>query len=163
MESVLPAVYRSNDPIENLLIRVTARVRALPNELPNDTVSSSYGSTAIREEDVISVESHHEFAWQEKIFGPAELLTLVAGVAQRRAGVPITAVDADSPLGAEYLEHIATRLNDEGLEGILAVPNDGMMIYTVTDRDMSQTREVSLVFIVVCGDIFWAGRSMERV
>ena len=148
MESALPAVYRSNDPIENLLIRVTARVRTLPNELPNDIISSAYGSTSLREEDVPSVESHHEFAWQEKIFGPAELLALVAGVAQRRAGVPITAVDADSPLGAEYLEHIATRLDDEGLEGLLAVPNDGMIIYTVTDRDMRQSREVSFFFFL---------------
>lgn len=143
MEAALPAVYRSQDPIDNLLIRVTARVRTQPNELPNNIVASAYGSSAVREEDVPSVETHHEFTWQEKIFGPAELLALIAGVAQRRAGKPVTAVDATLPLVTEYLVHIATRLDEpDGLENLLAVPHDGMLIYTVTDRDMRQSREV---------------------
>jgi hypothetical protein len=39
MDGTLPAVYRSEDPIDNLLLRVSLRRRAAPGEPPVDVVA----------------------------------------------------------------------------------------------------------------------------
>lgn len=137
MDAALPAVYRSQDAIDNLLLRVSVRRRAAPHAAPVDAVVSTYGSSAAPGAPV-SEETHHEFAWQEKLFGPAELLALAAAAAARRAGERVTTVDEASPLGKEYLDHVAARIDAEGLDGVLAVPDDGILVYTITDRDARQ-------------------------
>jgi hypothetical protein len=41
MESCLPAIYRSADPIDNLLIRVTLQKRSAPGDAPHANVNAA--------------------------------------------------------------------------------------------------------------------------
>ena len=142
MDNTLSAVYRSQDSIDNLLLRVSLRRRVAPGLPPVDVVSSTYGSSAPNPEAEVSIETHHELCWQQKIFGPAELIALVTAVEDRRAGRDVTTVDSAGGLGREYMDEVERRIASDGLDALLAVPADGVLLYTITDRDARQPLSV---------------------
>jgi hypothetical protein len=142
MDNTLSAVYRSQDSIDNLLLRVSLRRRVAPGQPPVDAVSSTYGSSAPNAETEVSIETHHELCWQQKLFGPAELIALVTAVEDRRAGRAVTTVDGAGGLAREYMDEVERRIAADGLDALLAVPADGVLLYTITDRDARQPLSV---------------------
>lgn len=115
METVLPAIYRSNDPIDNLLVRISLRRRIPP---ANNTQSSSFLSSRTSSAENASLlsgvteetKSHNSanfalnsvtsprspnndsilettasFAWQQKVYSPKELLRFAAIIEHKRS------------------------------------------------------------------------------
>lgn len=156
MEFTLPAVYRTSDPIDNLLVRVTLRKvsgpsnatqgeRAAAPNLPalrggidaapglpplggaNAAAPAPLGGDAAAGAEEEIVAY---FPWQRKVFGPRELLKYAAAVDERRSG-RATGLHT-SPVEAEYIAEI------EGLmtAGVpLFQTSSSVMLYTHSDRD----------------------------
>lgn len=100
MAAPLPAFYRSADPIDNLVIRVAVRKRTVANAPPSAThvapgaaPPAAGGGTSAPGSHPASgagaderTEHVGEFAWQQKVFGPRELLRYAALVDELRSG-----------------------------------------------------------------------------
>ena len=78
-ERTLPAVYRSADPIDNLILRVTLRRLATPAAAaaaaaggPAPAAASAAAAAAAQEAEGGEVTA--DIAWQQKIYSPRELL-----------------------------------------------------------------------------------------
>lgn len=87
MENSLPAYYRTNDPVDNLLVKITLRkknARDPAGELAMqsqatlgftrtarsaDAPLTSTGVFDVRDKNLESSNSF-EFAWQQKVYGP---------------------------------------------------------------------------------------------
>jgi hypothetical protein len=111
METVLPAVYRSNDPIDNLLVRISLHRRIPPASSSQSSLlptrTSSVGASIPSDEtqgqpiraatfDLIStaspralnddtiLETTASFSWQQKVYSPKELLRFSAIIEHKR-------------------------------------------------------------------------------
>jgi hypothetical protein len=112
METVLPAIYRSNDPIDNLLVRISLRRRIPPasssQSLLLSTHISSAGASVSSDEtsgqsirasnfdlkssaspralnDNSILETTASFSWQQKVYSPKELLRFAAIIEHKRS------------------------------------------------------------------------------
>jgi len=110
METVLPAVYRSNDPVDNLLVRVFLRRRIPPASMtqyplittrissagaslssnesgqpnrPSTFDLESYASPPALNDDSI-LEITASFSWQQKVYSPKELLRFATIIEHKR-------------------------------------------------------------------------------
>jgi hypothetical protein len=101
-----PAFYRSVDPVDNLVVRVSVRKRTAANA-PAAPAASHPGSgaqpapTAFDDE---RIEHVGEFAWQQKVFGPRELLRYAHAADELRSGRRLP--HSMSPLEREYVETV---------------------------------------------------------
>jgi len=132
------AQYRTQDPIENLLLRVQCRRRAGPGLAPWDELDFD-AIPAARAGEL--EECVREFHWQQKEFSPYELLKYYGMLQAKDRGElnPILL----TPLNLEYMEVVRQRLLGSTMEDLLAVPDNGMIMYTITDRDVHMTKSVS--------------------
>jgi len=85
-------------------------------------------------------EQSREFSWQQKVYSPAELLHYVKAVRAREAGEGVGEIQG--PLQEEYFRDFRQRLSHSPVEDVLRIPDNGIMLYTITDRDMTLSREV---------------------
>jgi len=115
METVLPAIYRSNDPIDNLLVRITLRRRipqanitqsssllssrtssagnaSLVSGVTEETISHNSATFALNSaafsrstNDESILETTASFAWQQKVYSPKELLRFAAIIEHKRS------------------------------------------------------------------------------
>lgn len=115
METVLPAIYRSNDPIDNLLVRISLRRRIPPANITQSSsllaaktpsAENSYLLSGVTEEtkshnsatfaltsatfprtrnDDSILETTSSFAWQQKVYSPKELLRFAAIIEHKRS------------------------------------------------------------------------------
>ena len=125
-------LYRSADPVDNLLLRVSLRRRAAPGEAPVDAAPDQRPPDRAPGLEELVVD----FSWQKKVFGPAELL--------RDLAAPPEAVgDAGH---REWLADVRRSLAQPGggAEDKLRVPPSGVLMYTITDGDMTLSRPVRL-------------------
>ena len=99
MESpILPGLYRSADPIDNLLIRVSLRSLKRPTVTPNSP-SSTVTSPLL--------ECTADIGWQQKIYSPRELVRSAAVLARRRERAASSAAhDDELPLTASERENV---------------------------------------------------------
>ena len=135
------AHYRTTDPIANLLLRVSVRRRAGAGAAPYDGLldADSLPSDRLRE-----LEEHvREYHWQQKEFSPAEALMYIRAVRAQEAGEGLG--DLTGPLHQQYLETFRKRLAQTPVEELLHVPENGLLLYTITDRDMALPRPVRAV------------------
>jgi hypothetical protein len=133
--------YTSPDSIDDLLLRVTLRRRAGPGESLIDCAPESRPAdrAAALEELVASIP------WQQKRFGPAELVRYAAAVLAGEG-----AAAKESP-HREYVEEVRRRLELAGgsVDALLAVPPNGAIIYTITDNDLQMSNRNSETFVRV--------------
>lgn len=188
MDNCLPAVYRTVDPIDNLLVKVSICKRV--NDFGNLNarqfqpsiqaavgiaaqqagLQSSFGATgafggtgsaiaAAGSANVLAstslsvgggpgtaaiagiendrAEHIAEFAWQQKVFGPRELLLYAHAAAERAGGKkgPIYCdglVDCGNPVVRDYVDQIERQLQQgEPLFDI----HSSVLLYTYVDRD----------------------------
>ena len=136
MSSVLTqailAQYRTTDPIDNLLLRLSYRRRAAGVAV-GDGMRDERDLPAERRGEL--EETTREFHWQQKEFGPGELLKYNALLKLKDAGG--LNPSQLTPLKLEYMEAIRKRG-----EEVFIVPKNGLIVYTITDRDVHQPREV---------------------
>lgn len=121
MEGAIAGAYRTSHPIDNLLVRVSLRAVEPPS------FAATPASAARRE--VVS-----EFAWQQKVFAPAELLAYAASPLRDGA----TAPGGSDALRDEYAEEVSKLVAAAGPGGadeLLRVPPSGVRLFTITDRD----------------------------
>jgi hypothetical protein len=109
MEKILPAIYRSNDPIDNLLVRISLRRRSpLTSQSPllSTRISSTgaslssnasgqpNGTSAVDQigssspralNDDTFLETTASFSWQQKVYSPKELLRFAAIIEHKRS------------------------------------------------------------------------------
>lgn len=134
----LQAHYRTTDPIANLLLRLTLRRRADAGAAPYDGLLDA---DALPPERLRELEEHsREYHWQQKEHGPAELLAYTRAVRALEAGEG--AGELSSPLHQQYLEAFRRRLAQAPVEDVLHVPDSGVILYTITDRDIALPEEV---------------------
>jgi len=111
METILPAIYRSTDSIDNLLVRIFLRRRIpslstshpplLSTRIPSASASPSSNESgqpnrpSTFDQDVSSspralndnsfLETTASFAWQQKVYSPRELLRFAAIIEHKRS------------------------------------------------------------------------------
>jgi hypothetical protein len=137
------AHYRTTDPVANLLLRLTIRRRAGPGMAPYDGLldADSVPEDRLRELEEVA----REFHWQQKEYSPAEALRYLRAARAVRAGEGRGALTA--PLHQQYLEDWQRRLRQfpteaEAEAALLHVPDSGVLLYTITDRDIALPRAV---------------------
>jgi hypothetical protein len=135
---MLSAHYRTTDPVANLLLRLTIRRRAGAGMAPYDGLldADSLPAERLRELEEVSREYH----WQQKEFSPAEALMYLRALRAQEAGEGVG--DLTGPLHQQYLEAFRRRLAQQPVEELLHVPDNGVLLYTITDRDMALPKEV---------------------
>ena len=129
MESpILPGLYRSADPIDNLLVRVSLRSLKRPTVTPNSPSSSTNASPLL--------ECTADIGWQQKIYSPRELVRSAAVLSRRRERAASSAApDDELPLSPSERENV------EDLERRLAAgepvfeASATCVIFTYCDRD----------------------------
>jgi len=110
METSLPAIYRSNDPIDNLLVRISLRRRIPPASPSQSLVLPAWISSAgaslssdetsgqsmrasnfdlkssppdLNENSILMITA--SFSWQQKVYSPKELLRFAAIIEHKRS------------------------------------------------------------------------------
>jgi hypothetical protein len=139
----MAANYRTTDPIANLLLRLTIRRRAGAGAAPYDSLLDAESLPADRQRELEEVARTYQ--WQAKEFSPAELLLYTRAARLLQAGESTAALgDLSGPLHQHYLQLFRQRLEQgDTAASLLQVPDSGMLLYTITDRDMALPRAVS--------------------
>jgi hypothetical protein len=101
-----PAFYRSVDPIDNLVVRVSVRKRKAANAPTIPSASHPNGEAPVSTVPAAGYDDERaehvgEFAWQQKVFGPRELLRYAHAADELKSGRRLP--HGTSPLEREYI------------------------------------------------------------